>query len=431
MKSFARIDAILSCFPAVQRSRRISEVLQHCGIPRSSGQKLVNDMIAHCLLERSARGHVALGPSARSLMFSPMKADVPLRVSLGSKLGRSIAGTPRRLKFDRSLLEISNTDRFRRTPPFSIGFANASSSHPWRRAMERSLQAAASRQHPILSDLVITNADNDPDLQAEHILQMKEQKIDLCILSAATEKSVALGAAIKSVVAAGIPIIGVDRICGERRHLVSFVTASDEMVGRLSAVWLAEQLKGKGKILMLCGLKGASPCTIRLKAASKVFADLPDIEVIAVEYTDWLAERGFEIVRGFLRRNIFPDGVWCDSGLQGVGSLNAFMDSGIRGGELPPHTGGEMNLMYKLATSEGMPLCGVDYPPAMGAVSFQTALDALHGRQVPKLIECNLEIVVTRGHETKSVRADIHAERKVAWNRAADHVHADGLHGRK
>jgi ribose transport system substrate-binding protein len=430
MKSFARIDAILSCFPAVQRSRRISEVLQYCGIPRSSGHKLVNDMLAHDLLVRSARGHVALGPSARGLMFSPMRADMPLRVSLESKLGRTIAGTPRRPKFDQSLLEIARTDHYRCTPPFSIGFANASLSHPWRLAMERSLRAAARRQQPILSELVITNAHNDPYLQAEQILQMKEQKVDLCILSAATEENVALSAAIKSVVAAGIPIIGVDRICGERRHLVSFITASDEMVGRLSAVWLAEQLKGKGRILMLCGLQGASPCTNRLKAASKVFSGLPEIEVIAVEYTDWLAERGYEIVRGFLRRNVVPDGVWCDSGLQGVGSLKAFLNSGIRGTELPPHTGGEINLMYKLAISEGMPLCGVDYPPAMGAVSFQTALDALHGRQVPRLIECNLEIVVTRGHETKSVRADIHAERKVAWNRSADHVHADGLHGR-
>ncbi len=430
MKSFARIDAILSCFHGEHRSRRSKDVLERCRIPRSSGHKLINDMVAHGLLARGARGRIELGAAARELMFAPMKADMPLRVSQGSKLGRSIAGTPRRLTFDRSLLDIVETDRYRRTPPFSIGFANASASHPWRRAMERSLRAAAHRHAPILSELLVTNAHNDPEVQAENLLDMAARPVDLCILSAAAEKDPALSGAIRSVVDAGIPIIGVDRICGGRRHLVSFVTASDEMVGRLSALWLAEQLRGEGKILMLCGLQGASPCTIRLKAASKVFAGLPGIEVIAVEYTDWLAERGYEIVRGYLARNLVPDGVWCDSGLQGVGSLTAFMDRGIRGGDLPPHTGGEMNMMYKLATTEKMPLCGIDYPPAMGAVSFQTALDTLYGRPIPKVIECNLEIVVTRGHETKSVRADIHAERKVVWNKSDDHVHADGLHGR-
>jgi hypothetical protein len=62
----------------------------------------------------------------------------------------------------------------------------------------------------------------------------------------------------------------------------------------------------------------------------------------------------------------------------------------------------------------------------MGAISFQMALDTLFGRQVPRVLEANSEIIVTRGHETKSVRADIHAEKKVYWNRADDHVHASG-----
>lgn len=31
---------------------------------------------------------------------------------------------------------------------------------------------------------------------------------------------------------------------------------------------------------------------------------------------------------------------------------------------------------------------------------------------------------VANGHETKSVCADIHAEKKIYWNRADDHVHA-------
>lgn len=430
MRSFERIDAVLGCFEEGHRSCRVSDVLRRCGIPRSSGQKLVRDMIAEGLLVRGARGYVGLGPSAKAMIFAPMKADMPLRVSIGSKLGRTIAATPRRLSFEPCLLEIANTGQFRKPPPYSIGFANASSSHPWRRAMERSLRAAASRQQQILSRLVISDARNDPVVQAQNILEMREQGVDLCILSAATESDPTLCEAIESVISTGLPIVGVDRICGERRNLVSFVTASDETVGRLSAIWLAEQLNGNGRILMLCGLQGASPCTIRLRAAARAFSSYPGIEIIAVDYTDWLAERGYEIVRRHLRKGVFPDGVWCDSGLQGVGSLTAFIDSGVRGGDLPAHTGGEMNLMYKLATREGMPLCGVDYPPAMGAVSFQTALDTLHGREVPKLIECNLEIVITRGHETKSVRADIHAERKVSWNKSADHVHADGLHGR-
>jgi hypothetical protein len=82
--------------------------------------------------------------------------------------------------------------------------------------------------------------------------------------------------------------------------------------------------------------------------------------------------------------------------------------------------------MYKLVFQHKVPLCGVDYPAAMGALSFQAALDTLFGRQVPRRIEANLEVVITRGHETASVRADMLAEEKVRWDRSDDYVHASG-----
>jgi hypothetical protein len=82
--------------------------------------------------------------------------------------------------------------------------------------------------------------------------------------------------------------------------------------------------------------------------------------------------------------------------------------------------------MYKLVFQHKVPLCGVDYPAAMGALSFQAALDTLFGRQVPRRIEANLEVVITRGHETTSVRADMFAEEKVRWDRSDDYVHASG-----
>jgi hypothetical protein len=41
-------------------------------------------------------------------------------------------------------------------------------------------------------------------------------------------------------------------------------------------------------------------------------------------------------------------------------------------------------------------------------------------------VEASLEIVVSRGHETTSVKADILAEEKVRWDRDDDYVHASG-----
>ena len=432
LKSFSRISAVLSSFDAAEPNMRIEDLLARAGIPRSTGYKLISDLITEGLLSRQARGMVSLGPVAAELLYAPLKANMPLRASFGSPSVRRPGSTPRKSHFESNLLELVDTERYRRPPPFTIGFANASTSHPWRMAMAGSLRAAAQRHAEIVADLIVKDAQNDPLRQVEQLCEIEAAGADICILSAAVERHALLEEKVRQCVERGIPVVGVDRICGDGRDLVSFVTASDETVGRVSALWMAEHLKGKGRIVLLCGMENASPCTIRLRAARQVFAAFPGIENKEIYFTDWLAERGYDFIRRCLASGFVPDGVWCDSGLQGIGSLNAFRDHGFRRGTIPPHTGGEMNLMYKIAATEKVPLCGLDYPPAMGAISFQVALDVMFGRQVPRIVEANSEIIVTRGHETESVRADIHAEKKVHWNRADDHVHASGrLRGRR
>lgn len=426
MKSFARVSAVLASFDPHEPNMRIDDLLSRAGIPKSSGYKLISDMTTEGLLKREARGFVALGRSAAELLYAPLKANMPLRESFGGPKLRQPGSTPRKSHFESNLLELVSTERYRKNPPFIIGFANAATTHPWRLAMESSLRAAAQRHAEVVAKLIVSDARNDPVRQVMQLSEMQKAGADICILSAAVERHDALEEKVRQLAQQDVPVVGVDRMCGDGRHLVSFVTASDETVGRVSALWMAEHLKGRGRIVLLCGMENASPCSIRLRAARQVFVAFPGIEIVDIHFTDWLAERGYALMTGYLSSGFVPDGVWCDSGLQGIGSLNAFRDHGFRRGTIPPHTGGEMNLMYKIAATEKVPLCGLDYPPAMGAISFQVALDTLFGRQVPRVVEANSEIIVTRGHETKSVRADIHAEKKVYWNRADDHVHASG-----
>lgn len=425
MKSFERISTILTCFSSSEPQLRIDTLLCRTGIPTSSGYKLISDLVAEGLLRRVARGTVALGPSAAGLFYSPRRALMPVRGEVGLA-GLRVASAPRKSHLESDQLNLVTTEQFRKEPPFTIGFANASSAHPWRMALERSLLGAARSQSDIVEQVVVRNAENDPVLQADQLLQMRDDGVDLCIISAAAEQNATLESSIAQLAACKMPLVGVDRFCGGTDDLVSFVTASDETVGRISALWLAERLSGAGRIVLLCGLETASPCKIRLEAARLTFERFPGIEIVAVEFTDWLAERGYQAVLAHLAAGWVLDGVWCDSGLQGIGSLNAFLDRGFLRGTIPPHTGGEMNLMYKMAIQERVPLCGLDYPAAMGAASFHVAIDALSGRPVPRVVETDMQVIVTRGHETKSVRADIHAEKKVDWNSADDHVHAAG-----
>jgi ABC-type sugar transport system substrate-binding protein len=430
MQNLERIANLLASFSHERSEIVLPELLKSCGIPQSSGYKLVNALVREGFLQRSRRGVLALGPAVGSFFFTPIKALSPPAAAMvvapsfsRTEGGRSMT---RMVQWNSNLLDLVSTTRFRKTPPFVIGFANASTSSPWRIALARSLMAAAQRQRDVVAHVLVRDAADDPSLQIAQLEEMRQKRIDLCILSAAAGNHPQLQATVRSLGADGIPVIGVDRVCGEVEDMVCFVTAPDVLVGRISALWLAEFLGGRGRILMLCGREDASPCRLRLQAAMEIFSLHPEIEIEAIEFSNWEAHLGQEIVRRHLAQGTRFAGVWCDSGLQGVGSLRAFAEAGYSRGTVPPHTGSEINLMYKLAFHYKVPLCGVDYPAAMGALSFQTGLDTLFGRQVPRRIEANMEIVISRGHETVSVKADLLAEEKVRWDREDDYIHASG-----
>ena len=136
---------------------------------------------------------------------------------------------------------------------------------------------------------------------------------------------------------------------------------------------------------------------------------------------------GFAHTAGLLRSGERIDGVWACSGLQGVGSIEAFIAAGFGRGMIPAHTGGDLNYVYKLALRYAIPLASRDYPPAMGLKAIEVLLACLQGRSVPRRVEVAADIAVTGGHATRSVQPDLVAENHVRWDLPDDLILATGL----
>ncbi len=174
------------------------------------------------------------------------------------------------------------------------------------------------------------------------------------------------------------------------------------------------------------GLFQADPAQRRLEGARAVFGRYPVFE------SPTSAGRGGRrsSAARLLQRNS-PTGKRRSTALvrfrlQAVGSLRAYVAAG-RSGEIPPHTGGDLNLAYKLAIRHSVPQAAVDYPPAMGLRAVEALLDVLRGRPVPRRIDVPTEIVVTRGHATRSVRPDLWSDEHVRWDLPDDLILASGL----
>ncbi len=316
-------------------------------------------------------------------------------------------GVPRTFLWSPGTTEIVDAAEFKKDGPYIIGFSNASISNPWRVAMLHGIEAAAERNSDRLERFIITDANDDPSKQAADVQDLIAQGVDILLISPATAE--AMDPVVRRAKRQGIPVVLVDREVPSDENYITFVTASDQALGRISAQWLAETLAFEGKVVMLGGLAGASPAENRIKAAMEVFNQYPGIEVLDTQYTSWSPANGKTIMSALIQK--YGDeisGVWADSGLQGSGSIEAFLAAGYGAGKIPPHTGGDFNAMYQLSVQNDVPMVGIDYPPAMGARAFEVLFDVLDGKGIPHRIEVNQQVVVSQGAETASVRADIY-----------------------
>ena len=335
------------------------------------------------------------------------------------------SGLPRTEMWSPVELLYTDTSQYKKEPPYVIGFSNASIDNTWRLAQLHAIQAAAARNRDKISKLIVTDANNNPSKQVSDIEDLMERGIDILLVSAS--KADALDPIVTRAMNSGVPVIMVDRRITSD-NFVSFVTASDLVTGRIFAQWLVEKLSGEGNIIMLPGAAGASPAEIRIQAAMSIFNQHPGIKVLDLQYTDWNPAKAKNVVSAMIQKfGDDIDGIWNDSGVQGVGSIEAFVAAGYKPGSIPPATCADLNGCLRIAVENEVPVLNFDYPPAMGGAAVELALSVLAGAAVPKLFFVNSDVVVSKGHETASVKADRWVEDYVRLDKPMDLILSSGL----
>lgn len=405
---------------------RTANLTTSLGIPRPSLHRISKILANEGLLELS-HGEISVGPEAgrfvdrRRHQFDKehlrrisargnKRASRPsLQAGIQEASGPVILSAP----------HVSSGNR-----PLRIGFSNTSLSNPWRIALVHSIEYGAARLGKAVERLSVRNAGDDAAQQCLHIEELLSEGVDGLIVSAAGTRQV--DQSIKAAAEQGITVVFVDRGPVSDVGASSFVTSSDAIIGQTTALWLAETLKGQGKLLLLPGEPNAEPAKLRLAEALKVFANFPMLEIIDIGWTNWSDARARQISTEWIGKSRI-DGVWCDSGQHGIGSVRAFQDAGFADGEIPPHTGGDLNRAYKMAVRHKVPLGAVDYPPSMGLVAVETLHAALSGQWVPKRIDVPSDIILTKGHATASVKPTLWAEEHVRWDLPDDLILHAGI----
>lgn len=163
----------------------------------------------------------------------------------------------------------------------------------------------------------------------------------------------------------GIFIVNVDRGFTEPVADV-FLAGDNKAFGKMSADYMVEKLKGKGKILILRGI----PCTVdtdRYDTAMSVFKANPGIQVLDSQPGMWNKDTSYKAMQSMLVKHGQVDAIWSSDDDMSEGAEQALKEAGRDKNIWMLGGGGKKEIVKRIMDGDPMYPALVTYPPSMTA----------------------------------------------------------------
>ncbi|MEI6896339.1 MAG: substrate-binding domain-containing protein [Psychromonas sp.] len=181
----------------------------------------------------------------------------------------------------------------------------------------------------------------------------------------------------------GIYIVVVDRELAIPAQDV-FIAGDNAGLGSVSGKWLAEEMDGKGKIVVLEGM--SIPINKqRVDAFNTEIARHKGIEILDSQPADWSTQKALTVMENMLQRHSTIDAVWCqdDDMLKGV--MQAIKESGRTDIKTVLGGAGSKDIMKMIMDGDKVVRATVTYPPSMVASGVALAVIGLKGEKLGKM----------------------------------------------
>lgn len=264
---------------------------------------------------------------------------------------------------------------------YSIGFCNYAVSNSWQVQMEAEFKyrAEALVKEGVLSEYYVTNADGDVSKQIADFKDLMTKGVDAIVITAAS--SSALSPVCEEAMDAGIVVISFDSLV-DTDKVTGKVSCDDQEFGRIGAKFIAEQIGGKGDVVMLNGIAGSTCSENRYLGAKETFDQYPDIKIVNETDADWDYAKAKVAVEALIGSNQHIDAIWSQGGAMTQAAVDAYNEAGW---ELVPMSGEGSNgflKVWKENTEKGFTSICPWYPTYISTVAMDQALRALNGETV-------------------------------------------------
>ncbi len=192
--------------------------------------------------------------------------------------------------------------------PFLIGVSNGFVDSEWRSQMISDLQSANAQymKQGLTKDLVIVSSDVDVQGQAQQIRNLINRGVNAIIVDPNSPS--ALNPVIKEATDKGIVVISVDQEVTAPSAVNVVINQTDW--AKISMQWLAQQLNGKGNIVIINGIAGAPANEARYNGVKQVLSQYPNIKVLNVVNANWDEATGQQKMAAILASQPNIDGIW-------------------------------------------------------------------------------------------------------------------------
>lgn len=157
---------------------------------------------------------------------------------------------------------------------YLIGVSQCSDDE-WRDKLNKEISLEAMFRGNV--DVIFRSANDDNVKQAEDIVYLIKQKVDLMIIS--PNESAPVTPAVEMAYKNNIPVIISDRKIYSDKY-TAYVGPDNYEIGVLAAEFIVKYLNGKGKIVEIKGTEGASPTIERHEGFMSVISKYKNIEIV-------------------------------------------------------------------------------------------------------------------------------------------------------
>ena len=206
-----------------------------------------------------------------------------------------------------------------------IAFSAPGADHGWLAAFTRNAREEAKRLGSV--EIEVSEGATDAASQAAQVDTLIAGKPDVLVIL--PYDGAALTPAAQAAMAAGIPVVNIDREFASPSAYHTWIGGDNYGIGFSAGNYIAEQLSCKGKVVEIQGLPGISVTELRTKGFTDAIQRCDGgLEVVARQSADFLPDKGLQIMEAILSAQPKIDAVYTHDDDMAMGVVAAIQNAG-------------------------------------------------------------------------------------------------------